>query len=87
VDDRSSKSYVWYWGAAVLCAALSAGLGVASAEADTIGLSRQWLGIFAVMLAIVGVIAAALPSIKNPPQKASPPVMEPKPPGPDLIEE
>jgi len=84
MEDRGSTSYAVYYWVAVACAALLAGLGVASAEADAIGLSRQWLGILAVAAAIIGVVAAALPSIRQPPRKAEPPALEPKPPGPDL---
>jgi hypothetical protein len=85
-EDRGSRSYAVYYWTAVGCAAILAGLGVASSQADAIGITRQWLGIIAVVTAMIGVVAAALPSIRKPPRKATPPVVEPKPPGPPLEE-
>lgn len=67
--DRSTKSYrIEYW-IAVGCAALLAGLAVLSAESENIGIERSMLGWIAVGTAIVGVIAAALPNIRQPPQR------------------
>jgi hypothetical protein len=85
--DRSSRSYrIEYW-IAVGAAAVLAGLAVLSAQSEVIGIERPLLGWIAVGTAVIGVVAAALPNIRQPPKKGTPPVGEPKPPGPDLSEE
>lgn len=59
--------YKLEYGAAILCAAVLAGLGVAASQADTLGLSPQALGWMAVATAVVGVIASVLPNLRKPP--------------------
>ena len=87
------SGYTISYAAAVVCAMLLAGLGVASAEADNLGIDRQALGWIAVGTACVGVLAAVLPSIRQPhdpfvegKKAAGAPELEPKPPGPVLEE-
>ncbi len=59
--------YRWQYILAVLCAVVLAGLGVATSQAATLGLTQAQLGMIAVGTSMIGVLAAVLPNIRKPP--------------------